>query len=741
MIGYDNIRRTHVRGIAVRLPRTSRAVHFSVVAAALLIAIAVCTTPMGSGDYGQWLMVSRFYSGDDFPAYRDLTAAAPLVPALIAGGRILSGNAVEGLNLVRALLVAGLVVGFYCAALGLFRSKTAGIFAALLPLLATDRFTDLFAFGGLPQAAAMIFLLLGFAALARTLDGHGHERRWWAVASLSGGLAILSHAGSVVAIVPSLVVAGLIVVSAQRPFRWQAWLRTLTPAALIAAGPAAYWLLVLAPANRTYTNNPASLAYRGPERLFEPMVSSTPTLALMVIGALAIGAGVGVAVFRRRVNALCLVGAWAAISWGVLGVTAATGASTDYPRFAPLLLAPLIVAAAGGAALALQAVLASPRDARQRQQLAIALTAVIAVGVLVALPFQARSFALQANGYRLQDYSELKGVAAWIDTNLPEGNTVLVSSARDGKWIEGLTGEDAMFASPTRYSFREIEWMRSLAATSLIRSTTTVANDAWLGMYTGSAYGPREDIPRGLLLAMSHDGEFLDVLRFPEGETAVFANGQPLARLQNLDPVAAQRIETPGMAALRTSWQGQRGTETIGWTRGLFASPDGSEITLSDTVAIDGPSPIDAIEQRIAFTGLYQVVTAEVDGNSVILHFAQAGRREPIVRITVEEAGGTIAADDDGLTIRVPDSQTMTLRIASETSAELTPGAVLLYPHQTLADLNIGAAVLTQGPATAERVERLRALGLVVVRETDNYILMALDWIPTDSGSGGVAAP
>lgn len=731
MIGYDSLRRPHVRGVALRYPRTSRAVHFSVAAAALLIAIAVCTTPMGSGDYGQWLMVSRFYSGDDFPAYRDLTAAAPLVPMLIAAGHTLSGDPIEGLNLVRALLVAGLVVGFYVAALGLFRSKVAGVFAAALPLLATDRFTDLFAFGGLPQAAALVFSVLAFGALSQTLAGTGYERRWWALASLCGGLAILSHAGSVVVIVPALVLAGAIVIASKRPFRWRAWLRTLTPAALIAAAPAAYWLFVLAPANRTYTNNPASLAYRGPERLIEPMVGSTPTLALMVAGALTIGAGVGAAIVWRRVNGLCLVAAWAAVSWGVLGVTAATGASTDYPRFAPLLLAPLIVAAAGGASFAVKAIVSSPRQPRQRQQLAIALGAAIVLVVLIATPFQARSFALQANGYRLQNYGELSEVATWIDTNLPEENTVLASSARDGKWLEGLTGEDAMFASPTRYSFREFEWVRSLAATSLVRSTTTVANDAWLGLYTGSAYGPKEDVPRGLLLAMNHDGEFLDVLRFPEGDAAVIANGAPLARLANLEPVAVQRIETASVAAVRTSWQGQRGAATVGWTRGLFASPDGTEVTLSDTVETGGP--VDAIEQRIAFTGLYAIDSAEVDGNSVVLRFAKAGRRAPVVRITVDEPGATIDASENGLLVRVPGAKTMTLHISAETRASLAPGATVLYPHQTLADLNIGAAVLTQGPATAERVARLQALGLVVIRETDNYVLMALQWIATET--------
>jgi hypothetical protein len=55
------------------------------VLAGLVYALAV--TPIGSGDYGQWLMTSRPFLGEAVPAYRDLGEVPQVVPLVLAGIR------------------------------------------------------------------------------------------------------------------------------------------------------------------------------------------------------------------------------------------------------------------------------------------------------------------------------------------------------------------------------------------------------------------------------------------------------------------------------------------------------------------------------------------------------------------------------------------------------------------------------------------------------------------------------
>jgi len=67
-----------------------------------LLVLAVLTgltavlvlTPLGSGDYGQWLMTARPYAGLSLPDYRAAGAVPPVVPVLL-GGLLASGEVTE----------------------------------------------------------------------------------------------------------------------------------------------------------------------------------------------------------------------------------------------------------------------------------------------------------------------------------------------------------------------------------------------------------------------------------------------------------------------------------------------------------------------------------------------------------------------------------------------------------------------------------------------------------------------
>src|SRR5690606_28848303 len=110
----------------------------------------------------------------------------------------------------------------------------------------------------------------------------------------------------------------------------------------------------------------------------------------------------------------------------------------------------------------------------------------------------------------------LVAASNWIDEHLPAGRGVLVLEARDAKWIEGLTGVDALFKNQTRYSFRRHEWERSVAADAMVRSTTAMVNGLVSAKYMQGAPGRNEAIPRELLVGANHRGEWVDLLRLPE---------------------------------------------------------------------------------------------------------------------------------------------------------------------------------------------------------------------------------
>ena len=71
-------------------------------------AFALAVTPIGSGDYGQWLMVSRRFLGESVPAYRSLSEVPPLVPMLLAGIRAVVHDPFVSLHVVATVLLVAL---------------------------------------------------------------------------------------------------------------------------------------------------------------------------------------------------------------------------------------------------------------------------------------------------------------------------------------------------------------------------------------------------------------------------------------------------------------------------------------------------------------------------------------------------------------------------------------------------------------------------------------------------------
>jgi hypothetical protein len=201
-----SLRRAIGPGLVAALPQIL-ALLFIVAA----VAFVVGRMPIdGRGDYGQWLMTSRYYLGQDVPDYRTITALPPLIPFLLAALRVMVPDPGAALQVFNVALLLALVASVYLVASTVFADRLAGLFAIALAFLVTDRFLELFAFGGLLQAGALVFTLLSVAAFVQAGRDATATRMWWTLGGLSLALAGLSHVGTGLMAVPVCGVVALI---------------------------------------------------------------------------------------------------------------------------------------------------------------------------------------------------------------------------------------------------------------------------------------------------------------------------------------------------------------------------------------------------------------------------------------------------------------------------------------------------------------------------------------------------
>lgn len=203
-------RREHAAPLALRWPALDVWPLLLLGSILLGVGLVLATTEIGSGDYGQWLMTARPYMGEGLPDYRAASAVPPVMPFLLSLVVRTVGDPMLGVHLFAVLLVAALGLSAYLAGAAFFGLRWAGLLSLVAALLLTDRFLDLFAFGGLLQAGAIVLLLLGAAALLRAGLPGRWEWAWWTAGGLCIGLAAVTHVGTASIVVPAGVLIGLL---------------------------------------------------------------------------------------------------------------------------------------------------------------------------------------------------------------------------------------------------------------------------------------------------------------------------------------------------------------------------------------------------------------------------------------------------------------------------------------------------------------------------------------------------
>jgi hypothetical protein len=690
------------------------------------LALVLATTPIvGRGDYGQWLMTARYYLGEPVPDYRTISALPPLVPILLSViSRILPDPA-AALETFNVLMLVGVILGFYLAGSALFESRIAGLLAVATGLLVTDRFIELFAFGGLLQASAITFMSLSVAAFVRAGRGPGLERRWWILGSGCLALATLSHVGTGLIAVPVALSVGLLSLLRLNQFPWRTRINALLPVGIVLAALSVYWLVVLLPAGGEYVTNPASLNYRGADRLFTGLFSYWPTALVLGLGTGAVVLGSLGELQRRTVGSHLVLLLWCAVAWGVLLLSVITGAATDYPRFATPLLVPLVLAAASGLlglgrSLAVYLGGLMPRPSQQTVLFTTAALFIVSIS-----PFAAEKYASQATTYQPRDAQALSTLTTWIDGQLPAGEAVL-TEVREGKWIEGQTGRPALFSLPVRYSFRPAEWERAIAATALLQSTGSIANQFFFAKFSDGDPCTADRPPSAFTLAINHGGEFVDALRLSTGQIRILAAnpaGSTLASVSSLTAATESVAVSPEDVTIHEAWRGKSGSADLSYTQSIRLISESSTFDLSGEVKTK--LPLGGLEIDLVPIPGMAITAVDGSGGEADVYFTQMGLLQPHLRVVVAGNGASVELTAAGsLRIHASSSRLHLLITDLSASNHYSSDLRLLCAAQLRDAYHVGAVLLVRDPTYPARMQRAEALGFRLVRTLGPYVVM-----------------
>jgi hypothetical protein len=709
--------------------RSADLVPFAIFASvAVGLSVLLGSLPIdGRGDYGQWLMTSRYYLGQSVPDYRTVSALPPLIPILLAGVRSVVPDAGTALQIFTVLLLLTFAVSLYLVGWVLMSSQLGGLFAVALGLVVSDRFLELFAFGGLFQAGALAFLNFSIAALLRAGQGPNAGRRWWVLGTASlAGVALSHEATGLLAVPIGMSVAGVSLLRLKR-LSWDERRRALLLPIAILLGVVAYWVIVLVPGSHDYVSNPASLSYRGPGRLFAGLGSYWPTATVMVVGGVAIVLGGLGDALRRVPHRYLILVIWTGVAWSALGFSVVSQAATDYPRFATPLLIPLVLGAAGGLLWLSGSLAGYLQSMIPRVQASVWAAMCVAVLILIAAPFSGQRYVNEVNSYQPLDVAGLSAVAEWLDSELPPGDAVL-SPVREGKWIEGITGRAALFSLPVRYAFRAAEWQRSVAADTLLRSSSALTNGYFFAKFESS----NGAIPRGLLLASNHGGEFVDLLRSDARQTQIMGKGpnRVIASLASLRPTGVRRVSASHVASIRTTWRGTSSGKLFAYTESVAASETSRMIDIVEQVTTS--LPVAGIQLQLRPPLGVHIEAIAIDGRSADLTFSRYGQMQPRVRVSVPDGPAVIQSiEGGGVLIRSTGSKRLHVELTALSAAGPSVGASVLYPPQIVEDYHVGAAVLvTVDPTYPDRIRRLEALGFHAALRSGMYEVLVRGKMP-----------
>jgi hypothetical protein len=411
--------------------------------------------------------------------------------------------------------------------------------------------------------------------------------------------------------------------------------------------------------------------------------------------------------------------AWMSVTWGALAYSAFTGAATDYPRFATLLLAPLAVSA--GATVDWVVSAADRRLAKfgPRALHGRLAPGVFLLAILAAAPLTVGRYERQVAAYQPREATSLTAAVEWVDSRLPEGAVVL-TEVRDGKWLEGLTGRPALFSQPVRYAFRPAEWQRSADADALLRSSETLTSGYVTALFIDTAR--REpSVPSDLLIRTNHGGEFVDVLRLPQRATSIETDTSTTTA-NALVPVRSARDTAGREASVRTVWQAP-GNDRLTLTQSVTTYAEGT------TVRIVQRAPGHRLATELSPAFGTALTSLDIDGAEAIACFTELGGVPPCIRIHAAHTDARVREMPGGvLQVESVVGSKLDILITAMTAGNASVGLGLLDPAELVEKYDVRAALLfAADPAYTAREARLERLGFAGARSFGPYRVLIRD--------------
>jgi hypothetical protein len=293
----------------------------------------------------------------------------------------------------------------------------------------------------------------------------------------------------------------------------------------------------------------------------------------------------------------------------------------------------------------------------------------------------------------------------------------VLTAVRDGKWLEGLTGREALFSLPVRFAVRPSEWQRSVDADTILRTSMALTNQFYFVKFSEPASNATTTQPTAMTIVMNHGGEFVDVLQLQQPDTQLIGASRTLTA--EAGPAGSQGVVAGDQASFQTHWQQTAGSASASFTRTVTALDEGSTLSVIDN------SPGYSIQSLLRPASGMAFTSVTIDGQSARVCLTKVGGEEPCLQLWVAQADAAWQQTSRGLSIRTATSTQLSLYVTDLTGGDASVGLAVIDPAAAVTQHDVKAAILLDiDPAYDDRRLRLQALGFEVVRQIGPYAVL-----------------
>jgi hypothetical protein len=466
-------------------------------------------------DIGQWIMYSRFYSGESVPLYRVPLGVSPFLPLTIA----VFGNSISSAIIVASVLHFLLTfVASYIA--NELDDEISGLVTCFLFGFGQCFIVYLISFGGLPQLAAIVTMCLGYFGLAR----YGNRGSVSLIVTSCILLAFFHFPSA-----PFYFVTIAISLLFLEQSKCTSAIEVIAKIGKYLFIPISAWalfLIIFFDQEITYATNSAGFFRHGIEHLIHLWLGLlnnkwvffmvlTGVFSIIILPFLYLNKK-----SRKFYRSSILVLIWFLIPAGSILASYLLQLGTIYSRFQFYLVPPLLFSLAFLLNHFLRKVIeifyVYPEfslDLRGwlKKLLFVAVTIVIVMIIINNFIFTLHFFPLSVDYYSLDKDKSFLDLISWIQSSVSEKSTL--SPFLEAMWIEGLTGQSTIFPNKFRNLYKPGEADRSLVASILSTGSTITIENGYIFLRSQNAKANTLFNPN---IAMYRRGEYVSVFNIQD---------------------------------------------------------------------------------------------------------------------------------------------------------------------------------------------------------------------------------